>query len=1284
MTPFNSSAVAATNIHSIHRLNDDTPTAAQTYCRIIGGANGTVYTDNSAHTAFTSRSTGFSGNPLTFATFRPNQSPSPYTYIGDSTKMEKITVAGGVSKMGIVHSNTAPTYAFTTPTRTSVDDFNNAGSWTSSGIAGTGALKIATTVSIGTITRILYDSGTTGFCSIQPSTTYAGITEGNRILINSGGGSAETVIIEKVLAGITTTTIASITYDSGTTGLCTIVLAHNSRHRVVPDALILINGTETVRIISTAIGDDDQQSFRCSTTSNHAAAESVAGLTSVRVYTVNNHAAGEALATPVIQLGCTGATTGIATITKTGLTLDLSQISGRPVQDTDEMYFAVRVTPATEVSELQIMLDCGSGTFTENFYVMAIKPSDFQSALTQTQTTTNARQNAIQTTAINTTDVQPSETIEQLRQRLQRRLEKAQQNNNPKRVRQLTDRLRELDYPTIPRVDLPTGNGQTTIIGQSGSDQWWIMRFRISDLTRIGADATVGLKNINALRINAFITGSTGVGDPLFQFASWWVGGTYGADVGTTGRPYLWRYRYRSKTTGAISYWSPPMRSGADAKRQRVALTPVASADAQVDAIDWARWGGSIPVWKYIGTGANSTAVFNDDFPDDSILDYDNATFNSFVPFVVADLPKTGVCNVSGTRVTRVSGDNFDTSWIEGTEIIIDGKSFTLYSSPSSTSTLDTIQNVGTKSNVAFYLPSPAKCNTPLPAIWAYTIDKGSTVIFGCGDTLNAGILYWTNPDDPDSMSPLNYVDVTSPSEPLMNGFVYDSRCYVFTPNNLYAIYPTQDLEGVLRFAPNKTPLSKGIAGRYAFCVGEGAIWFVDRDGIYFTNGSQPQSITDEDLYPLFPHDGNVGVTTNGFIPPDFSSPNNLRLAVGDSILRFEYLGTDTNRYTAVYDIERKAWSVDEYSPDVVMSYFDEGRTAHNWILGCTDGRIYANTGVGDGVSSNTAFTSEFRTRDEDIDSPNARKFIASAALDFESTSLSQDITAQLGFDNYTVLPAAITLNAAVINKRQISSLPISSGAGIYAKTVALDVLWQTSTERAKFYNWQVYYDPKDDDVTQQATALEDGGMIGVKFWQGFIIKANTYGVVKDFKIQADNGANGLWTDIETFTIRTDNEASKPYSFETPFLAHNVRLVATDTDSWSLTDIQYIFEPDAELVAEWIAQPTTFGFTKYTHLGWMYVTHRSTVDWVFTWIVDNVTYSYTITNSGGVVKKDFIRLKSIKGKVWQPKAESSDETVGFRLYQKDLAVAIKEWGSGDGYQVIKPIGGLNSVNGALI
>src|SRR6266404_3579695 len=74
MVAINSSAVNA--INTIRRLNNDLSGASQAFARIISGA-GSLYSDNSAHTTFTSRASGFSSNPLTLVPFRPSESPEP-------------------------------------------------------------------------------------------------------------------------------------------------------------------------------------------------------------------------------------------------------------------------------------------------------------------------------------------------------------------------------------------------------------------------------------------------------------------------------------------------------------------------------------------------------------------------------------------------------------------------------------------------------------------------------------------------------------------------------------------------------------------------------------------------------------------------------------------------------------------------------------------------------------------------------------------------------------------------------------------------------------------------------------------------------------------------------------------------------------------------------------------------------------------------------------------------------------------------------------------------------
>lgn len=103
----NSSALADLNVHSIVRLNNYLPSASQAFARYLG-AGTVLYSDNGAHTAFTSRATGFSGKPLQFVVMRPRESPEPWLYVGDGTKSGKGRVNGTFYNHGIAPPVVSP------------------------------------------------------------------------------------------------------------------------------------------------------------------------------------------------------------------------------------------------------------------------------------------------------------------------------------------------------------------------------------------------------------------------------------------------------------------------------------------------------------------------------------------------------------------------------------------------------------------------------------------------------------------------------------------------------------------------------------------------------------------------------------------------------------------------------------------------------------------------------------------------------------------------------------------------------------------------------------------------------------------------------------------------------------------------------------------------------------------------------------------------------------------------------------------------------------------------
>src|SRR5271169_6561784 len=67
-------------VHSLRRLNNSVDS---TYTRLAGVAS-KLYSDGNPIDS------GYSGNPLSLVPFRPNLSPNPYMYIGDSQRMRKV------------------------------------------------------------------------------------------------------------------------------------------------------------------------------------------------------------------------------------------------------------------------------------------------------------------------------------------------------------------------------------------------------------------------------------------------------------------------------------------------------------------------------------------------------------------------------------------------------------------------------------------------------------------------------------------------------------------------------------------------------------------------------------------------------------------------------------------------------------------------------------------------------------------------------------------------------------------------------------------------------------------------------------------------------------------------------------------------------------------------------------------------------------------------------------------------------------------------------------------
>jgi hypothetical protein len=435
-----------------------------------------------------------------------------------------------------------------------------------------------------------------------------------------------------------------------------------------------------------------------------------------------------------------------------------------------------------------------------------------------------------------------------------------------------------------------------------------------------------------------------------------------------------YRYVYRSSATGALSNPSPPSAEAALSVLVNT-IQATFSPDPQVDKIDYYRLDTGLENYTYVGTGINS----NPPLPfSDTLLDADVAAnpileFDNYEPFPSIDLPAAGTVNISGGVVTWASGTRFNIRWLPGTIIIIgtaaDSIAYTLDKRPTSTTQL-TASNVENISGIEvimvppdgtgllYAIQEPDLADQPLPYIWGPT--DNITFFYGVGDPLRPGVLYWSKGANPDSAPQTNQQDVTSPSEPLQNGCIVNGVGWVASAGRGWLILPNFfNAEATVLGTTGSTwtlqesSLKRGLYMPHCLAVEGGhTVFFRAKDGIYVSPGGQGgKSITDDDLFNLFPHEGFIPqpVTIGGFTvyPPDDTQPQLQKMNVATGYLYYDYVDVNGNPRHLVFDIAAGGWVVDIYGTEVSVHILEEGPKINGVLCGCMDGTIRPLTNTG-------------------------------------------------------------------------------------------------------------------------------------------------------------------------------------------------------------------------------------------------------------------------------------------------------------------------------------------------
>ena len=1139
-------------VHSLTRLNDSVPEATKPYARFLG-AGGNIYYGQSG--AFAALDSGYSGNPLAFVPYRPAQSPESAVYTYDSAKQMAYKTDGTTRNIGIASPSVPPTSTVDQPLYTVVEDAASTGNWSSGTTSGgtTAGPSLVNRVPAGiTISAILYDTGSSGWCSIVPSAdssdNYNWMTGGSRITINS----AETVTIQDAFPAGYSTTVAAIHYDSGSTGLCTIVPAV-PLPGLARNMTLYLNGATYVRVLSVTAGPDASYSFRCSTgATTISATQTITAPASFRVWTSGTYSASQALAYSSIQFVFTPSMSGgamqdiVATNPGIGSTLDLSQINGaRPTQNEDYMHVSLLLDKPEFITEVHFMVGLDEATGNNfgsagNYLYYVVRQGDFQSSIsgltgTTQQSTLESQLDAL-SSQISSTGV--SEGIG----------ENAAQPPYP--------------TPQVPSTSAPASQQ----LNLGGGAAWTEIMFKISDMTRVGTNPSLTLNNVVKLAIYFFVNG----GVVTAQFGGWWVGGGYGPDCnynsyGNQGTPIQWRYRYRNSLTGAHSTVSPEVLNGELVRRQAVVVRYTSSPDSQVDTIDWERRGGTNPDWHFVGSNPATQGYFLDTITESAAEIGDPLEVTSYQPWPVTDVPHSGTALVVGTSVIWQTGDKFNTQWLRGTEIIIAGNTYSLYAPPSSTTTLTLAENVVPPSGTyTFQIPEATIESQPLYGAW---LDEANNRVLAVGDPLNPGLLYFTNVDNPDGASDSGYIEITSPSDPLLNGFYNEGSNYVFTYSGLYRVESTPG--AVNPYAAYRLSGVEGMAGPWAFDARRRWLFYWGPDGIYgYQFGPAANNLTAQDLYPLFPHAGQLGqqgipgvaVSLGGqtIYPPNYMRPNQLRVAYAESFVYASYINSVGGTESLVYSLDAGGWRKDTYTPNVTQFLLEQGIPNPALLAAGYDGALY-QVANGSGPDTAGAVTNAINwvalTPCFDAGESRATKQWGDLMLDY-----SGKFCVQVLFDNLLVSGASsyVTVETQrTHNVFDLVSAPDVSDLPVIHYNMALLL---TGDCPAYLYEWQPSFIQLPEDTTARVSTWQRGFSPGFKWINGVIIHADTYGQAKQVYVEYDDGSVSA-----TFTVNHDGEQVLPYYF-TPIYAHELRIVPVDDTPWHLwdDDLQWIGNVEPE------------------------------------------------------------------------------------------------------------------------
>jgi hypothetical protein len=484
---------------------------------------------------------------------------------------------------------------------------------------------------------------------------------------------------------------------------------------------------------------------------------------------------------------------------------------------------------------------------------------------------------------------------------------------------------------------------------------------------------------------------------------------------------------------------------------------------------------------------------------------------------------------------------------------------------------MELYSSAGVGHTISYTIESPLLEGQPLPVLFG----PFENHFFGLGDYYNPGRLYHTRGNDPDSMLPEFYIDVTDPSDPLQNGCVWNGRAYVWSTKRMFQILPTPG--GAQRFRSVEVAGGRGITDRHAFAHGGAGMFWLDRDGIYASQGGPAQCISD-DIKTLFPIAGArptyindpPGVADGGVPGIRIETPGH-RLSFAHNTLYYCYFDAIGDRNVLVYDMtsadpSRHGWWYDVYASDVQYWFEDDSASDPSvFAMGSDDVvphgvvcRLYEVIfSDDDGSAITCAFVTPYMAGDGVRNEKRWGDCVVEYVGDGGTISLDT------WFDHGEIAGNNFSANG---NGMTLDVIDQGSGDGVEARNIGLYVHYDNTGSAIEFLRWEPSWISYPPDTQRRGTDFWDEGKPVRKYVRGVIIEADTLGVAVGFDVVKDLGAVARpvgWTDPPdqpTLSITHAIRHEAEYGL-TPFTTALLSLRPRANNGLKLFKHVWIFDP---------------------------------------------------------------------------------------------------------------------------